>query len=268
MPLLADCEVVGPIARTVADARLLYDALAGPHPLDPLSTSFPSALPASPPGPAATRPLRILYVATLPAHPVDPDIATACATAARRLAGLGHQVSEGPLPFDIEAVNAAWSQLGSIGLARLARHEARFDRLASPNFVALARAGNALEAGAPSAIDEQIGRFRRTVRNAFQSVDLIAMPCTAAPPWPAEQVYPEIIAGQPVGPRGHAVFTGWVNACGHPAINLPIGRLAGGLPVGLQLIGDFGQDDALLDVAAAVQRLLAQPFPEDLPATL
>jgi len=59
-----------------------------------------------------------------------------------------------------------------------------------------------------------------------------------------------------VGPRGHAIYTGWVNAIGHPALCAPCGRDGDGMPVGLQLVGDLGAEPLLLAMAARCERLL------------
>jgi aspartyl-tRNA(Asn)/glutamyl-tRNA(Gln) amidotransferase subunit A len=55
--------------------------------------------------------------------------------------------------------------------------------------------------------------------------------------WNATRVFPDEIAGQAVGLRGHAVFTAFVNLVGAAGINLPCGQSTSGLPIGLQLIG-------------------------------
>lgn len=84
----------------------------------------------------------------------------------------------------------------------------------------------------------------------FAKHDFVMTPSAAALPWPAETPFPDTIAGEKVGPRGHAVYTGWVNACGIPAINLPCAPSREGLPIGFQVAAGFGADDRLLDLAA------------------
>ncbi|GAA5236583.1 amidase [Verticiella sediminum] len=256
--LLLDCEVVGPIARSTEGARRLFECLAGPSPLDP--SSF--ALPPAPAAHGVRR--RIHYVDHLPPHPVDRGIQAACLQGMRRLEALGHTVTHGPLPFDVSEVDAAWSQLGGIGLALLARRDPEFAHQASPAFVDLARAGAALSAADLLACLETLQAFRRTVRAAFAGVDIIATPCSAAPPWPATEIYPGTIDGASAAPRSHAAFTGWVNACGHPAISLPVADDPAAGLAGLQLIGDFGADRALLDLAQRYET--AHPWTQHWPA--
>ena len=76
------------------------------------------------------------------------------------------------------------------------------------------------------------------------------MPCAAAQPWPAGESHPSVIDGQAVGPRGHAIYTGWVNAAGHPGLAVPAGFDGRGLPIGCQLIGDLGSEAGLIALAA------------------
>jgi aspartyl-tRNA(Asn)/glutamyl-tRNA(Gln) amidotransferase subunit A len=128
--ILLDCEVIGPIARNVADTRALFHALAG---------TSPSQAPVA-------RALRVLYVPQFGGSPVDPEIARNVADAARDLAGLGHMVEDGEAPFDVDALNRAWPVITQVGLAWLLKDHA--DRLQeiSPPMQEMARSGAALSA--------------------------------------------------------------------------------------------------------------------------
>jgi aspartyl-tRNA(Asn)/glutamyl-tRNA(Gln) amidotransferase subunit A len=106
----------------------------------------------------------------------------------------------------------------------------------------------------------QIEALRRDASLAFGTWDLIVTPCCAAMPWPANQTHPPEIDGQPVGPRGHAIYTGWVNAAGLPGLSLPAG-MHDGLPIGVQIVADWGQDALLLDIADAFMAGTPQPWP-------
>jgi aspartyl-tRNA(Asn)/glutamyl-tRNA(Gln) amidotransferase subunit A len=100
---------------------------------------------------------------------------------------------------------------------------------------------------------ERVRQLRRDTVTLFDKADVIVMPSVAALPWPAQQAFPTHIDGQEVGPRGHAVYTGWVNAAGLPALALPCAPSSEGLPIGMQLIGRYGADEQLLALGAAYE---------------
>lgn len=247
-PLLLDFEVVGPIARSVEDARLLFDALRGPDGRDRRSLAAAAARPEHP-----ARPLRVLHVATLDGAPVDAQVRRCTAEAAARLAGMGHAVEEGALPLDLAALNRDWPRVGQIGLAWLFARHPHWHEAAGARYAALARQGAAQPASALWGLLEAVEQLRRDCTALFGRVDLVLTPAAAALPWPAEESFPPLIDGEPVGPRGHAVFTGWVNAAGLPALALPAGFSAEGLPIGIQLVAGYGRDDALFDLGQAWQ---------------
>ena len=257
--ILLDLEVVGPMARRVADAAALLAAIADPAPgQDPLSRGFPpfAAL-------ATTPRLRIRYVPRFGGHPVDRGIATSVDEAARRLAALGHRVEEATPPFDPDAILPLFGTLGAAGLAWM------LDRLpgrplpASPSLAAMAEAGRALPATALMEALDAMAAFRRHMaRLLTEECDAILTPAAAALPWPADASHPPTIAGQPVGPRGHAVFTNFANLGALPGIALPCAPVEG-LPVGFQLVGAPGAEAVLL--AAAAEYEAAHPWADRWP---
>ncbi|WP_205624058.1 amidase [Marinobacterium rhizophilum] len=252
-PILLDFEVIGPIARTVADTRLLFELIAGPDDRDRKSLFASGAATAeserAAAEPGTQKPLRILYVNDFGGNALDPEIAASVAGACDRLRALGHQVSEGPLPFSLDFVNAFWPVLGQVGVASLFERYPQARELASERFAGMAEAGAAVGAPAYLRALESIDAFRAQVTAAYGDIDIIMTPSAAALPWPAATPYPDHIDGREVGPRGHAIYTGWVNACGHPAINLPSAPSRTGLPIGFQLVGRFGSDRSLFDLA-------------------
>lgn len=244
--LLLDFEVVGLMARTVEDVALLLRTAGGPDAADPASWQVPGRHTAAP----IARAARVLYVPTLDAAPVDAQIARACARASELLAG---SVETGPLPLELGAINAAWPHVGQIGLAHLFQEHPEWQSAASPKYQDMARQGASLSAAHLWEVLELVQQLRRDCARLFAQWDVIAMPCTAAQPWPAQQPFPTEIDGQAVGPRGHAAMTGWVNAAGLPAISVPIEPDAQGLPIGLQLVARPGAEDLLLQLAGRLQ---------------
>jgi len=236
--ILLDCEVIGPIARTVADTRTLFHALAG----------------TSAPAPAPARPVRILYVKQFGESPVDPEIATSVTAVADDLEGLGHDVEVGEAPFDVEALTLAWPLVSQVGLAWLLKdYIGRLSEISLP-MQDMVRNGTAVSATTYYGAIDVITQLRQTLHAFFTRYDLILTPTIAALSWPAAESFPPTIAGQPVGPRGHAVFTAFANMAGCPAISIPGAPSAGGLPIGFQLVGAIGQDELLLDIAAQYER--------------
>ncbi|MFO1246115.1 MAG: amidase [Ramlibacter sp.] len=238
-------EVVGPMARTVADVAAALQVLA-------------PGLGALPTAPARAR---ILFTPRFGDAPVDPAIARLTQQAAAQFAALGHHVEEADR-FDLpNAVNAAWPTLSATGLAwmmaqawrvpefGLAEGQAPDTRLCTPAIQATLKTGQEAPAAAMFALMAAVHHTREQLAGLFARYDYILTPAAAALPWPGDDIYPPQIDGQDAGPRGHAVFTGLANAAGLPAIALPCG-MAEGLPVGLQLIGKPQADAALLALAA------------------
>jgi aspartyl-tRNA(Asn)/glutamyl-tRNA(Gln) amidotransferase subunit A len=247
--ILLDFEVVGLIARTVADVEIALGLLSDPDPRDPASAAHQPyrRLPA--------RACRILYTPRFGDAPVDPEISASVDAAARALEGLGHRIEKKASSDIGEEANEAWPAISQAGLAwLLSQHQERRKQVGSA-IAAMAQAGAALTAVHYFDALAAAQRTRERVRELFASgYDLLMTPTTAALPWPAAQTHPPEIAGRPAGPRGHAVFTAFANAAGVPAISVPCGPSRGGLPIGFQLVAPFGADALLCAVAAQFER--------------
>ncbi|MDB5846815.1 MAG: amidase [Rhodoferax sp.] len=255
--IFLDFEVVGGMGRTVQDVGHLMEVLAA------AKLSAPEPVQA-----------RILYMPRFGAHPVDAGIARSIRQAAERLEALGHRVEEGLSPAEFENINAAWPQLSQAGLAWMENSAARWPELhglcggnldlgvcgdvAREAFAA----GRAMEAGALFEVMDRVKALKQQLGLLFTRCDFILTPATAALPWRVAQSHPSEIDGQPVGSRGHAVFTAFVNAAGLPAMALPTKRV-GGLPTGMQLVGPKGADAALL--ALSRQYEAAHPWAQHRP---
>jgi aspartyl-tRNA(Asn)/glutamyl-tRNA(Gln) amidotransferase subunit A len=249
--ILMDFEVIGTFARGIDDLDLLHDALAWPDRADPTSRGIvPSA--------ASGDKLRVLSVPLLDGNPCDPEILSATRTFAQRLANLGHQVTEAELPIDLARINDFWGAFAQIGLAQLRESVPRMRAHSQKLYLDMAEAGAKIPAHRLFDALNAVRDLRSDMSRLFADWDVILMPTAAAQPWPAEQTHPTVIDGTEVGPRGHAVYTGWVNAAGHPSLAVPAGFDHRGLPIGCQLIGDLFAEDRLIKLA---RELSAQNAP-------
>lgn len=247
-PILLDLEVIGPMARSAADLALAMSVIARPD---------PDGVPASSFAPFPSRPepvpggLRILFAPTFSGAPVDPEIAASVAEAADGLARLGHRIEIAGSFGLADPINAAFPQIGQAGMAWLMRqHPDRLDAL-GPAIRAVAEAGAKLAAADLFDALHEALVLRAELARLFTRHDLILTPSAAALPWPAGETHPSTIAGQPVGPRGSAIFTAFCNASGCPAISIPCRPSRAGMPIGFQLVGPWGADALLVGMAAA-----------------
>lgn len=248
--LLLDMETVGPITRTVRDQALVLNALVGPDRRDHRSLRFGRVDFLAALGHAPGR-LRILAVERIGDAPVDPEIIQSFRRTVYLVSDLGHRVTTGVLPFDVQPVYEHWTTIANIGLALLLEREPEMAERASTKYVEWAR--KTYPATHLQGVIEILDRIRNDAARGFGDIDIIMTPSSAAMPWSTEIDFPPEIDGVQVGPRGSAVFSGWVNACGHPGISIPGPRGASGLPIGVQFVADFGEDALLLRLARQVE---------------
>ena len=241
-----------PIGRTVADVALMFEAMVGPHPEDPLSLALPQT-PVRPPAAlrAAFSPRLGLDVA------VDADVADAVAAAVERLrvAGLAVAFADPPWPAgtsEQRILPIEYSGLAAEFGAAWQRGPTQFD----PHVGAQIEAGLALSAADVARAWGASLELASSLAPFFVDYDLLLCPTTACVSWPIDRVNPERIGGAPSPHRGHAVFTPLFNHARTPAITVPCGAGRDGLPVGLQIIGPRLADREVLAAAAWMERIL------------
>ncbi len=259
-PLALDFQVIGPIARTVEDAALLLNVIAGPDPRDRSSL----AAAAAPVAAGTARKLRIRFVPRAGSAPVDPEIVDAVSRAARVFEDLGHDVSEGTAPFDPDQINACFGILSGVGLRRIVEQHDGWESEIDPALLPTIDAAGRVSATEYARTLDRLNALRAEFVGAMRDIDLFLTPTSAAMPWPAEQRFPKMIGGVEASPRAAGVYVTAVNAIGHPAISLPADPAPSGLPIGLQLVGRFGEDELLLRVAEQYQQ--ARPWRDRWPA--
>ena len=101
--------------------------------------------------------------------------------------------------------------------------------------------------------------FEAEVAALHDEVDVLLTPTTAVPPFAAEGPIPEVIAGQSVFPAMAVPFTMVANLCWNPAVSVPAGLTAAGLPVGLQIQARRHADEVVLRLARLLEQ--ARPWP-------
>jgi aspartyl-tRNA(Asn)/glutamyl-tRNA(Gln) amidotransferase subunit A len=242
---LQDFESVGPIARTVSDIILVMQILGSPDTRDPISLEYRNA----PFAVAAPAQCRIKFIPTFARSPVDPEITRRVEAAARLFAEHGHIVETGEVPFVLEPLNQAWAVIGQTGLAWLLESFPEWEGKITPAMEEMARNGQKRTGAEYVEALDVVKDLRSTLALFFQDYDVILTPSAAALPWPATDAFPAEIAGQKVGPRGHAVFTGFANMAGCPGINLPADPSGSGLPIGFQMVAAPGNDGLLCSLA-------------------
>lgn len=252
-------QTLAPIARTVHDASLMFEAMAGPDPRDPESMD----LPAGPLRPAHA--LRIAYSPRLGLDvPVDGDVQACMDHAVDELRRIGLQIDDADPAWPDGADEDTLMPLQHVGLANLFGDAWRRDPLQFDPDVARQIERGLQWSGAEVARARDAGlRIARALAAFFTSHDLLISPTTPCVAWPNDQPGPTHIGGVPVAPRGHAVFTPFVNHAMAAAISIPCGRGRDGLPVGMQVIAPRGHDRQLLRAAktieSALQYRLARP---------
>lgn len=244
--------VDGPIARNVDDVALFLDALSDEHPEEPYSFPPPAESYLSQ---AARRdvPRRVGWTPDLGLTPVDPEVVAICAAAVQRLQGLGTAVDEASPDFS-GAIEAFQVLRASFFAAEHQDHLRDHCDLLKPEVIWNIEKGLGLTAAEIGAAEMQRARICQDLIRFFERYDLLLCPTVIVPPFDVEVRYVEEVGGVKFDNYIHwLVLTFAITLTGCPAISLPAGFTARGLPVGLQLIAPHRQEGRLLSFAARLE---------------
>lgn len=249
-------SVEGPMARTVADVALMFDAEAGFHPVDPLSQVGPHPSYAE----AAARPRRprrVAFSVDLGIAPlVDTEVAAACRSAATRLAADGIDVVEAH-PDLRDAGENFLTLRGAVYIARMAPLLARQRELLKPEIIENTEFGLGLSARDVVAAELVQGEVLRRAARFFDEYELLIAPSVLCPPFDVNRRYIEAWDGVAFeGYMGWLVLTYAVTMMACPVMAMPAGFTASGLPVVVQVIGPPRSEERLFSMAAHIEHLL------------
>lgn len=255
------------VTRSVRDSAAILDATAGPVPGDPYwapplrGASFSAA--------AATRPdgLRVAVMSSSPTgSEVHPDCVTAVQSTAALCESLGHHVEEAALTVDGDAFTEHFvNQWACSNAWAMADWEHRIGRPAGEEDVeplswALIQLGRAIDGGTYLRSVQELQRISRQIADFFESIDVLLTPTLAEPPAPLGTF--DSPPGEPLTglfrAASYVPFTPPFNVTGQPGISLPLHWNDAGLPIGLQFVGRFGDEETLLSLAGQLEE--ARPW--------
>ncbi|MCJ7685671.1 MAG: amidase family protein, partial [Desulfobacteraceae bacterium] len=243
---------LGPLSRSVGDAALYVDCVAGYHPSDPGSLPSPGfsylkSLKNLPPG------LKIGFSPTLGYARVQKEIIALVEKAANSFEQMGHHVEiwDGKLP----EVSQAWSDLMNWELyGQIHQDLERIRPELGRTLVKSLDSAKDLSINDHLKIQEIRTELNRVLWEYFERFDLLLTPTMPTEAFAAKGPPPAEIDGHSIPLLGAVAFTYSFNLSGHPAATVRAGLTESGLPAGLQLIGPRYRDDLVLQAAYAYEQ--------------
>jgi Asp-tRNA(Asn)/Glu-tRNA(Gln) amidotransferase A subunit family amidase len=242
--------VVGPMARTAADLRLLFEVIAGPDPGDALS----SPVPIRKISPERIRGLRVGVLDSVALGSATPETTESVRKAASLLAGLGCNVETIQLQKLDRAIELWWFFFGPV-IGHLIQKTARGqENLLSPGLqayleVALQDSDFTLESFMDACSERDV--LRADVMRQIGENTIVLSPVSTEPAFPNGTG--NFTAGAAHNFRDTMRYCQWLNLLGFPGLSLPMGRSKEKLPINIQLIGQPYDEELLLAVAEALE---------------
>jgi amidase len=246
--------VEGPMARNVEDLALLFDAMVGEEPADPISlpsdgTSYLKA------ARSGWKPRRVAVSRDLGLPPVDPRVAALVMNAARKLEAEGVIVEEAHP--DLRETRECAQTLRALSYANMKPLLDTHRDLLKPEVVWNIEKGLKITGAEIARAEAQRGEMFRRMRSFFDSYDLLLCPTTIVPPFPVEQRYVAECNGVKLD-----TYVEWlmivhaITLTASPAISIPCGFTEDHLPVGLQVVAPGRGEAKLLAGARFIEQVL------------
>jgi aspartyl-tRNA(Asn)/glutamyl-tRNA(Gln) amidotransferase subunit A len=251
LPLGFSLDHVGPLARSVRDAAMALNAIAGHDPLDPTSSRRP-VVDYVPDEDCSIRGVRIGFPDSFFFEHLDRDVESAVRGAMARAESLGAEMRPVRLP-DMEALNAVARIVLLCEASAVAESYPQDRSLYGADVRALLDQGRLVPATDYINAQRLRRRMRREFDQVWKEVDCVVTPATpiSAPRAGDTTVR---LGGRDEDVRLAATrLVRGVNALGYPALCLPCGLSSAGLPVGLQIIGPAFEEALLLRIGAALE---------------
>ena len=245
-------SVSGPMARSVGDVALFLSAIAGPDPRSPLSIQQDGARFRAPLA-RSFKGVRVAWWRGLGGIPFEPDIRRVVDANRRVFENLGCVIEEAEPDF--AGVGEAFPAL------RYASNHTRYAPLVAerPEWVKdtikfeVAQAERITGAEIGRALARQARMYEQS-QQFFERYDYFILPVTQVEPFDVTMPYPTQIAGTPM-----TTYVDWMRSCwyitfmSNPAISVPGGFTASGLPVGVQIVGRHRDEWSVLQLAHAFE---------------
>jgi amidase len=254
-PFAVSLDHVGPITRTVPDAALMLHCIAGPDSRD--RSALPNGSIRSEPLPRENfAGIRIGWDESYVTTDAEPDLVTVARAALDAMLALGAEVK----PIELPSLDSALNTFTSVFSVELRSAHVRFYPERADDYTPILRETLALVSGVDPLryVDASIRAraFRSQIDCLFDQIDVLLCPVapSAATLLTGDQRrtsdVPRESGRNPFYPFRYTCL--W-NLAGAPAVSLPWGFTADGLPLAVQLVGRRRADDALLSIAARLE---------------